>query len=65
VSTLSLGTIRSRGVFWNRMKRHFGEWRYRMRSRAELSGLDESSLQDIGLSHGSADYEASKPFWMA
>jgi hypothetical protein len=35
------------------------------KSRWELTGLDQRSLQDIGLSGGSADYEASKPFWMA
>jgi uncharacterized protein YjiS (DUF1127 family) len=36
-----------------------------MRSRHELEGLSDVTLRDIGLSRGQADFEASKPFWMA
>jgi uncharacterized protein YjiS (DUF1127 family) len=38
-------------------------WRRRARSRAELAGMDERMLRDIGLSHGEAAFEVSKPFW--
>jgi uncharacterized protein YjiS (DUF1127 family) len=65
MSTMTLGTARSRHLFWSHVKERFVEWRYRMRSRCELRGLDESTLSDLGVSRASADYEASKPFWMA
>ena len=36
----------------------------RARSRNELMGLSDRDLQDIGVDRCSADFEASKPFWM-
>jgi uncharacterized protein YjiS (DUF1127 family) len=39
------------------------EWRRRSRERAQLAGLDERMLRDIGLSHGEAEFLANKPFW--
>ena len=46
------------------VKQTITEWRRRMRSRHELASLDEISLQDIGMSQSTAEYEASKPFWI-
>lgn len=39
------------------------EFRRRHRSRRGLVRLDPHLLKDIGLSHGEAEFEASKPFW--
>jgi uncharacterized protein YjiS (DUF1127 family) len=50
---------------WREVKQRFAEWRRRARSRAELMNLSDRCLQDIGMSRSSADFEASKPFWMA
>lgn len=38
-------------------------WRFRARSRAELRGLSERQLWDIGLTREQARDEADKPFW--
>jgi uncharacterized protein YjiS (DUF1127 family) len=65
MSTMSLGTLSSRSSYWSQIQECFKEWHRRINSRWELAGLDQKSLRDIGLSAGSADYEASKPFWMA
>jgi uncharacterized protein YjiS (DUF1127 family) len=65
MSTMSLGTLNSRRSFWRAIQECFNEWHRRISSRWELAGLDQRSLRDIGLSAGSADYEASKPFWRA
>jgi len=46
-----------------RMKRAVAEWRHRARARAELANLSDRQLRDIGLSHYSANFESSKPFW--
>ena len=35
----------------------------RLRSRYELTSLDEAGLRDVGLSRGEAEFESSKPFW--
>jgi uncharacterized protein YjiS (DUF1127 family) len=50
---------------WSQLKRHFGEWRLRARSRNELMNLSDWTLGDIGVSRSDAEFEASKPFWMA
>jgi uncharacterized protein YjiS (DUF1127 family) len=50
---------------WSRARISFGEWRRRSRSRRELMGLDEITLADVGLTRGTADMEATKPFWMS
>jgi uncharacterized protein YjiS (DUF1127 family) len=38
-------------------------WRERRRSRADLVGMPEAALKDIGLSRGDAEQEWQKPFW--
>ena len=49
---------------WTQFKRHFGEWRNRVREREELRRLDTASLHDLGVSQCTADFEASKRFWV-
>jgi uncharacterized protein YjiS (DUF1127 family) len=39
------------------------EWRRRSRERAELAGLDERTLKDIGLTRTDAEFLSNKPFW--
>jgi uncharacterized protein YjiS (DUF1127 family) len=39
------------------------EWRRRSRERAELAGLDERTLKDIGLTRADAEFLSNKPFW--
>jgi uncharacterized protein YjiS (DUF1127 family) len=41
----------------------FQTWRRRAHDRQELAKLDQRSLHDLGLSEGSARFEANKPFW--
>jgi uncharacterized protein YjiS (DUF1127 family) len=68
MSTISIAalTVRPRRVSgWSQVKRTFAEWRSRARSRDELMGLNDRVLQDIGVSRCTADFETSKPFWMA
>ena len=50
---------------WTRVKQTVAEWRRRVRSRSELANLDESDLQVSGISRSMAEFEASKPFWIA
>ena len=38
-------------------------WRRRARERRELATLDQRTIQDLGLSTGEVQFEASKPFW--
>ena len=40
-------------------------WRQPYEARRELAQWSDRELHDIGLSHGDAIYEASKPFWQA
>jgi len=40
-------------------------WRQRYRDRRELARWSDRELHDIGVSHGDAVYQASKPFWRA
>jgi uncharacterized protein YjiS (DUF1127 family) len=49
---------------WNEIKRQIIEWWHCARSRHELESLDERCLHDIWMSRCTADFEASKPFWM-
>ena len=53
------------GLRLRQVKERFAKWRRQMRSRAELINLSDRCLQDIGMSRCTADFEASKPFWMA
>jgi len=41
----------------------FWVWRERHRGRAELIGMPDGMLKDIGLSRGDAESEYEKPFW--
>ena len=41
------------------------EWRRRAHERAELAGLDDRMLKDIGLTRGDAEFLSNKPFWGA
>ena len=38
-------------------------WRRRAHDRKELAKLDTRSLRDLGLTEGTARFEANKPFW--
>ena len=38
-------------------------WRALRRQRAQLAALDTAALDDIGLTRGQANSEASRPFW--
>jgi len=40
-----------------------GDWQERAAERRALMTLDDRALHDLGLNRGSADAEASKPFW--
>ncbi len=44
------------GLRWSDIKRQLTDWRH-------LEGLDDRSLQDIGISRGAADVEAVKSMW--
>jgi len=68
MSTMSLEVMigrRHRGLRWSEVKQHLVEWRHCVRSRKELMSLNDRCLQDIGISRYTANFEASKPFWMA
>ena len=60
----ALNVRQRRVLHWSQMKRNLAEWRHCARSRNELASLSDRCLQDIGLSRCTADFEASKPFWM-
>jgi uncharacterized protein YjiS (DUF1127 family) len=60
---LSASAGRYRRFRWSEAKTLIGRWSQRIYSRYELMHLDESSLRDIGLTRGEADFEAAKPFW--
>jgi uncharacterized protein YjiS (DUF1127 family) len=63
---LSISTFRpDRLSRWTRVTRLIAEWRIRARSRNELMNLSDRTLLDIGVSRYDAEFEASKPFWMA
>lgn len=42
---------------------HFGQWRRRLRERAELARLDDRALLDIGITRADAEFLMNKPFW--
>jgi uncharacterized protein YjiS (DUF1127 family) len=68
MSTMSLEILTvhpCRALRWSQLTHGFAEWRQRARSRAELAMLNDRVLQDIGMSRYTANFEASKPFWMA
>jgi uncharacterized protein YjiS (DUF1127 family) len=63
--SLHLAVQSNRNSRWNEVKRQITEWWHFARSRYELESLDDRCLHDIGMSRCTADFEASKPFWMA
>jgi uncharacterized protein YjiS (DUF1127 family) len=50
---------------WNQAKYLLVEWLTLAKTRNELMNLSDRALRDIGLSRCDAEFEASKPFWMA
>jgi uncharacterized protein YjiS (DUF1127 family) len=68
VSTMKLSSSISRLyrlVRRSQVKRHIADWRTHAHSRNELMNLSDRTLLDIGVSRTDAEFEASKPFWMA
>jgi uncharacterized protein YjiS (DUF1127 family) len=68
MNTMSLNVmaVRPRRVWrWAQAKQRLTRWRINARSRNELMSLSDRCLQDIGVSRCTAEFEASKPFWMA
>jgi len=63
--SLHLAVQPHRGFRWSDAKQQITEWWHFARSRYELESLDDRSLQDMGMSRCTADFEAAKPFWMA
>jgi uncharacterized protein YjiS (DUF1127 family) len=53
------------GLRWSDLKRQLTSWQHDIRSRSELESLDDRCLQDIGVSRGTTDFGAAKPFWMS
>ena len=46
-----------------RVARLLREWRQRATGRAELAGLDDRMLADIGITRADAEFLANRPFW--
>jgi len=56
------GRARARSVA-GRLLATLRQWHRRARDRAELAGLDDRMLRDIGLTRADAALLSSKPFW--
>jgi uncharacterized protein YjiS (DUF1127 family) len=66
VLNLTLTVVRSRRLpKWSEFQAVLVEWRQRIRSRCELSMLDDRELWDMGLTRMDAEQEADKPFRQA
>ena len=63
--SLHLGVQSNRNSRWHDAKRQIRQWWHFARTRHELESLDDRCLHDKGMSRCTADFEASKPFWMA
>lgn len=61
LNTIAVHANRGR---WSSVRQTVLEWRRRARSRAELLTAGDRVLRDMGVSHASACFEASKPFWV-
>jgi uncharacterized protein YjiS (DUF1127 family) len=46
---------------WQSLSESYNDWSNRQRAYAELSGLDDRSLADIGISRGEIPYILSHP----
>jgi uncharacterized protein YjiS (DUF1127 family) len=66
MSTMTMTNFRTSHLSqWQHVKRQVTEWQRRRRSRHELEGLSDATLQDIGITRCDAHRELQKPFWMA
>jgi uncharacterized protein YjiS (DUF1127 family) len=64
MSMMSITAVHSRQLpTWNALRALFIDWGCRIRSRYELSTMDNRELRDIGLTRTDADSECNKPFW--
>ncbi len=50
-------------ILANRALASVSAWRFRARSRRQLSRMDDHQLRDIGLNRAIRDAEVGKPFW--
>ena len=57
------GRAGARGLRYGRLLARLREWRRRARNRAQLAGLDDRMLRDIGLTRADAEFLSNKPFW--
>jgi uncharacterized protein YjiS (DUF1127 family) len=64
VMTLNTIAVHAHRGRWAHVRQTVLEWRRRARSRTELMTVGERTLRDMGVSHASACFEASKPFWI-
>ena len=65
MNTMNIGIITFRphqASRWHQLKGCVGEWRRQVRSRNELTSLNDWVRQDIGMSGRTANFEACKPF---
>jgi uncharacterized protein YjiS (DUF1127 family) len=68
MSTMSLDVLRlspRRAFRWNHVRQTLASWYRHAHSRNELMGFSDRDSHDIGISRCTADFETSKPFWMA
>jgi uncharacterized protein YjiS (DUF1127 family) len=62
--SLDLTVHPGQSLRWSDLMGRFIMWWQYSRSRSELEGLSDTCLQDIGISRCTAQFEATKPFWM-
>lgn len=61
----SIVSLMAEGVsrLYHRVAQELATWRRRSRERAELRGMSDLDLGDIGLSRSDVFYESAKPVW--